>query len=130
MCRAANFLMELDTVTTASVPPSDNDEEATAQFSATLREFYGAEEAKEKVLVMDLDITADNFVRLGHPPGAKPIPYVYWTFGVTPREECDKVEKEGTLKELPFNHDSRFAPEIEPSLRARIGGWRSLPLCS
>jgi hypothetical protein len=71
---------------------------------------------------MDLDITADDFVRLGHPPGEKPIPYVYWNFGVTPREDYDQAKKDGTLRDLPFNHNPKFAAEIEPSLRAGIEG--------
>ena len=71
---------------------------------------------------MDLDITADNFVLLGHPPGENPILYDYWNYGVTPRAEYDQVEKDGTLRDLPFIHNSKIAPEIEPSLRAGIEG--------
>jgi len=120
-CQAANSPKSPRILTAASCPPIDNDEEATAKFTGALRSFYG-DKAPEQVLLMDLDITADDFVLMGHPPGEKPIPYVYWNYGVTPREEYDKAEKEGTLRDLPFNHNPRFAPEIEPSLRAGIEG--------
>ncbi|KAG8427524.1 hypothetical protein J3459_006603 [Metarhizium acridum] len=65
-------------------------EVATARFTAALRSFYG-DEAPGKIVKMDLDITADDFVLLGHSPGKKPIPYVYWNFGVTPGDEYDQA---------------------------------------
>ena len=120
-CQAASSPKSPRIVTAASCPPIDNDEEATAKLTGALRNFYG-DEAPQRVLLMDLDITADDFVLMGHPPGEKPIPYVYWNFGVTPRDEYHKAEKEGTLRDLPCNHNPKFAPEIEPSLRAGIEG--------
>lgn len=108
-------------LTSARCPPIDNDEDATNNFTAALREFYG-DEAKDRILLMDLDMTADDFVLMAHPPGKPSIPYIYWNFGVTPREEYDKAVAEGTIADLPFNHNSRFAAEIEPSMRAGIEG--------
>lgn len=120
-CQAANSPKKPRIMTLASVPPIDNDDAATAKFTAALNSYYG-DEASEKVILMDLDITADDFVFMAHPPGEKPIPYVYWNYGVTPRDDYDKAEAEGKLKDLPFNHNGKFAPEIEPSLRAGIEG--------
>jgi amidohydrolase len=120
-CQAANSPKSPRILTATSCPPIDNDEEATAKFTRALCSFYG-NKALEKVLLMDLDIIADDFVLMGHPPGKKPIPYIYWNYGVTPRGDYDKAAKEGTLRDLPFNHNSKFAPEIEPSLRAGIEG--------
>jgi amidohydrolase len=120
-CQAANSPRSPRISTSTSCPPIDNDEEATAKFTRALRIFYG-DEAPAKVIEMSLDITADDFVLLGHPPGEKPIPYVYWNYGVTPREDYDRAERNGTLQDLPFNHNSKFAAEIEPSLRAGIEG--------
>lgn len=120
-CQAANAPQNPRIVTSASCPPIDNDGEATDKLTRALRIFYG-DEAPHKVIEMDLDITADDFVLLGHPPGVKPVPYVYWNFGVTPCEEYDEAERNGTLKDLPFNHNPRFAPEIEPSLQTGIEG--------
>jgi len=71
---------------------------------------------------MNIEITAMDFILMGHPPGKKPIPYVYRNYSVTPRAEYDKAEKEGTLRDLRFNHKARFAPEIKPSLRGGIEG--------
>ncbi|PVH86609.1 bacterial exopeptidase dimerization domain-containing protein [Cadophora sp. DSE1049] len=120
-CRTANSPRSPRILTVVSCPPIDNDKDSTAKFTEASHSFYG-DEAADKVLVMDLDITADDFVLMGHPPGKKAIPYIYWNFGVTPRAEYDEAEKEGTLRDLPFNHNKRFAPEIEPSLRAGIEG--------
>lgn len=120
-CQAANSPKRPQISTSASCPPIDNDEEATAKFTRALHRFYG-DDAPGKIIEMDLDITADDFVLLGQPPGKKPIPYVYWNYGVTPREEYDQAEKNGTLRDLPFNHNPKFAAEVEPSLRAGIEG--------
>ncbi len=120
-CQAAGSPKSPRIMTSASCPPIDNDEKATSRFGTALRSFYGMHHAK-KVLEMDLDITADDFVLLGHPPGEKPTPYIYWNFGVTPRDQYDQAEKDGTLRDLPFNHNARFAAEIKPSLRAGIEG--------
>lgn len=120
-CQAAKSPKSPRIVTSTICPPIDNDEEATARFTEALRSFYG-DDAPGKVVEMDLDITADDFVLLGQPPGKEPIPYVYWNYGVTPRDEYDRAEKDGTLRDLPFNHNPKFAPEIEPSLQAGIEG--------
>jgi amidohydrolase len=120
-CEAAKSPQTPRIVTSASCPPIDNDTDATNKFTTALRRYYG-DEAPSKVIEMDLDITADDFVLLGHPPGKEAIPYIYWNFGVTPRDEYDRAEKDGTLRDLPFNHNSKFAAEIEPSLRAGIEG--------
>ncbi|KAJ9615681.1 hypothetical protein H2200_001757 [Cladophialophora chaetospira] len=118
-CQAARSPKTPRILTATSCPPIDNDEQATARFTRALRGFYG-DIASEKVLLMDLDMTADDFVLFGHPPGGKPIPYIYWNYGVTPGDQYDEAEREGTIQDLPCNHNSKFAPEIEPSLRAGI----------
>ncbi|KAI0487079.1 peptidase [Xylaria cf. heliscus] len=120
-CQASNSPRSPRIRTSTSCPPIDNDTEATARFSKALRNFYGTD-APGKIIEMDLDITADDFVLLAHPPGEKPIPYIYWNYGVTPRDEYDIAERNGTLQDLPFNHNSKFAAEIAPSLRAGIEG--------
>ncbi|EGX88235.1 Peptidase M20D/carboxypeptidase Ss1 [Cordyceps militaris CM01] len=120
-CRAANSPKPPRISTSAHCPPIDNDAEATGKFACALQRFYKDDEPG-KVVEMDLDITADDFVLLGHPPGEKPIPYVYWNFGVIPRDEYDQAAKDGRIQDLPSNHNPKFAPEIEPSLRAGIEG--------
>ncbi|KAG2418473.1 hypothetical protein HFD88_001574 [Aspergillus terreus] len=120
-CQTANSPRQPQILTSASCPPIDNDEEATARFTRALHSFYG-DDATGKIIETDLDITADDFVLLAHPPGKPPIPYVYWNYGVTPREEYDKAKMNGNLRDLPFNHNPKFAAEIEPSLQAGIEG--------
>lgn len=86
-----------------------------ADFKVDIRLF-------DKDIEMDLDITADNFVLLGHPLGENPILYVYWNYIVTPREDYDRAEKDGTLQDLPFNYNVKFATETEPSFWTGIEG--------
>lgn len=120
-CQTANSPKSPRILTAARCPPIDNDEEATVKFTRALQLFYG-DEAPGKIVEMGRDITADDFVLLAHPPGEKPIPYIYWNYGVTPRDEYDQAKLDGTIPDLPFNHNPKFAPEIEPSLRAGIEG--------
>lgn len=120
-CLTANSPKSPRILTAAHCPPIDNDEEATYKFTKALRIFYG-DEAPGKIVEMDRDITADDFVLLAHPSGEKPIPYIYWNYGVTPRDEYDQAKIDGTIADLPFNHNPKFAAEIEPSLQAGIEG--------
>lgn len=120
-CQAANSPTSPRITISTSCPPVDNDAEATARLTKALHDFYGTD-APGKIIEMNLVITADDFVFLAHPPDKKPIPYIYWNYGVTPRDEYDAAEQNGTLRDLPFNHTSKFAAEIEPSLRAGIEG--------
>lgn len=120
-CLTANSPKSPRILTAAHCPPIDNDEGATDKFTRALRIFYG-DEAPGKIVEMDRDITADDFVLLAHPPGEKPIPYIYWNYGVTPRDEYDQAKRDGTIGNLPFNHNPKFAAEIGPSLQAGIEG--------
>lgn len=118
-CRASNSPKAPRILTATRCPPIDNDAEATAKLDRALRDFYKDEDSG-KFVEIGMDITADDFALLAHPPGEKSIPYVFWKFGVSPRDAYDQAEKNGSLKDLPFNHNSKFAPEIEPSLQAGI----------
>ena len=47
-------------------------------------------------------------------------PAVYWFFGGDDPEVYDKAKKDGTLNELPTNHNPRFAPVIHPTLETGV----------
>ncbi|OAA53396.1 Peptidase M20D/carboxypeptidase Ss1 [Cordyceps fumosorosea ARSEF 2679] len=120
-CQAAGSPKAPRITTSAHCPPIDNDAAATARFVSALQGFYkDDEDGPGKVVEMERDITADDFALLASPPGEKPIPYVYWKFGVTPRDVYDEAARNGTLEDLPLNHNPKFAVEIEPSLRVGI----------
>jgi amidohydrolase len=45
------------------------------------------------------------------------IPYAMWMLGCYDRVKYDEAKKNGKLDDIPGNHTSRFAPEIEPTLK-------------
>lgn len=47
-------------------------------------------------------------------------PAVYWFFGGDDPAVYDKARKDGTLNELPTNHNPRFAPIIHPTLETGV----------
>jgi len=47
-------------------------------------------------------------------------PAVYWFFGGDDPEVYDKAKKDGTLNQLPTNHNPRFAPVIHPTLETGV----------
>lgn len=47
-------------------------------------------------------------------------PAVYWFFGGDDPAVYDKARKDGTLNELPTNHNPRFAPVIHPTLETGV----------
>jgi metal-dependent amidase/aminoacylase/carboxypeptidase family protein len=47
-------------------------------------------------------------------------PAVYWFFGGDDPAVYDNAKKDGTLNELPTNHNPRFAPVIHPTLETGV----------
>ncbi len=47
-------------------------------------------------------------------------PAVYWFFGGDDPAVYEKAKKDGTLNELPTNHNPRFAPVIHPTLETGV----------
>ncbi|KFZ01021.1 hypothetical protein V501_10270 [Pseudogymnoascus sp. VKM F-4519 (FW-2642)] len=46
------------------------------------------------------------------------IPYAFWFFGGTDEKKWDDAVKNDTVNLLPHNHSAKFAPVIEPTLKA------------
>jgi hypothetical protein len=92
-----------------SVPPLACDLDIVRLLTEKFTAFFKTETDEIKV-----DIKSDDFPILA-PKGG---PYACWNFGGTDHDTCDKVQKEGTLKELPGNHSALYAPMIGPTLKA------------
>jgi hippurate hydrolase len=45
---------------------------------------------------------------------------VFWTVGGTDPELYRRAEEEDRLNELPTNHNPRFAPVLDPTLRTGV----------
>lgn len=46
------------------------------------------------------------------------IPYAFWFFGGTDEKKWDDAVKNDTVNLLPHNHSAKFAPVIQPTLKA------------
>jgi hippurate hydrolase len=48
------------------------------------------------------------------------VPSVFWFIGGTDPEIYAKAKAEGKVNEIPSNHNARFAPVIQPTLRTGV----------
>ena len=64
---------------------------------------------------------SEDFSILGTAVGK---PTSFFMYGGTPHQLYDECEKAGTLQEgLPTNHNSKFAPQIQPTMRVGTDGY-------
>ncbi len=91
------------------VPPLVCDNATVAAVTKEFRKHFGDDHTE----TMSLDTAADDFCILA-PEG---VPYAYWNFGTEDHGKWQKAHDEGVLNKLPGNHSSRYAPQIEPTLK-------------
>jgi amidohydrolase len=91
----------------------NNDAEAAGRVRDALRAHFGDERVTE---IPPLSASED-FGSFGSEWRA---PSVFWTVGGTDPELYIRAEKEGRLNELPTNHNPRFAPVLDPTLRTGV----------
>ncbi|KAL8808405.1 MAG: hypothetical protein Q9223_003188 [Gallowayella weberi] len=48
------------------------------------------------------------------------VPYVFWALGGCEPVKWDEAKKHGKIDEIPMNHNAKFAPVIEPTLRTGV----------
>jgi amidohydrolase len=91
----------------------NNDAEAAGRVRDALRAHFGDERVTE---IPPLSASEDfgSFGSEWHAPS------VFWTVGGTDPELYIRAEKEGRLNELPTNHNPRFAPVLDPTLRTGV----------
>jgi amidohydrolase len=90
-----------------------NDAQATGRVREALRAHFGDERVTE-IPPMSASEDFGSFGSEWHAPS------VFWTVGGTDPELYSRAEKEGRLNELPTNHNPRFAPVIDPTLRTGV----------
>lgn len=90
-----------------------NDPDATDRVRAAFRSRFGADRVAD---IAPLSASEDfgSFGRECH------VPSVFWTVGGTDPETYRRAQEAGRLGELPTNHNPRFAPVIDPTLRTGI----------
>jgi amidohydrolase len=90
-----------------------NDAQATGRVREALRAHFGDERVTE-IPPMSASEDFGSFGSEWHAPS------VFWTVGGTDPELYSRAEKESRLNELPTNHNPRFAPVIDPTLRTGV----------
>jgi hippurate hydrolase len=90
-----------------------NDPEATKRVSDAFRLHFSADRVQESKPTT----ASEDFGSFGAEWG---VPSVFWFVGGIDSGLYAKAQKEGTLGEIPTNHNPRFAPVIHPTLEAGL----------
>jgi amidohydrolase len=101
--------------TTEHYPLLSNDPEATARVAAALRDHFGDERVRELAMPYS---ASEDFGSFGTAWG---VPSVFWYVGGTDRDLYARAREAGRIaKDIPTNHNPRFAPVIQPTLETGI----------
>ena len=96
--------------TLSRYPLTDNDAAATARVAQAFHAQFGDDAFEGKPAS-----ASEDFSLFGR---AWKVPYVFWFVGGTDREIFAKAKASGTLNQVPSNHSPRFAPVLDPTLKA------------
>lgn len=88
-----------------------------AAAEGRIREAFEDYFSKERMTDAEPSSASEDFGRFGSQWDA---PSVFWFVGGSDPEAFETARKNGTLRELPGNHNPRFAPVIHPTLRTGI----------
>lgn len=92
-------------------PLTDNDPHVFARVRATFDQVFG-EDSKTATRWT----ASEDFANIPEAFGA---PYLFWTVGVTPRQQWERAKQEDTIQEtIPVNHMGTFVPDYQPTVYA------------
>jgi len=91
---------------TTSFPLTSNDEETTKAVQKSFTSYFGDRHNADGQASM----ASEDFGILGSAVGK---PYMFWFFGGYPQEVLDSGD-------VPFNHNARFAPMVQPTLKTGV----------
>jgi hypothetical protein len=118
-------------ITSDAFPVTSNSEPIDQRVRAVHRALLGPEHIVEMPTMM----ASEDFSRYGlpgrHHYGGEPIPYCFWFFGGLSEERYNAAPGDTPIRKLPYlpsNHQSNFAPDPEPTLRAGIQALTSAAL--
>lgn len=92
---------------------TSNDPDATRRVRDALRAFFPADSVQETKPTM----ASEDFGSFG---SEWHVPSVFWFVGGTDPEAYAKAKKEGTISQIPTNHNPHFAPVIHPTLKTGV----------
>ena len=90
-----------------------NDPEATRRVVASFQRSFPAERVRE----VQPTSASEDFGSFG---AEWHVPSVFWFVGGTDPEAYRKAQAAGRMGELPTNHNPRFAPVLQPTLRTGV----------
>jgi amidohydrolase len=90
-----------------------NDPDATKRVGDAFRRHFSADRVQES----QPTTASEDFGCFGAEWG---VPSVFWFVGGTDPEIYSKAEKDGSLGDIPTNHNPRFAPVIHPTLQTGV----------
>lgn len=93
-------------------PPLINDESLTALMVEVFKENFG----EEKVIEVEAEMIGEDFSRYGLQDPQVPLSMFF--LGATPSSVFEEAKEKGT--EIPGLHSPRFAPQVEPTLKAGV----------
>jgi amidohydrolase len=90
-----------------------NDDQATERVRGAFRGYFG----EERVRRSGPASASEDFGSFG---GEWHAPSVFWFIGGVDPETYARAEREGRLRELPTNHNPKFAPIVHPTLQTGV----------
>lgn len=90
-----------------------NDPDAAKRVATAFQTYFGA----DRVQQTEPTTASEDFGSFGAQWNA---PSVFWFVGGTDPEEYAKAKQSGTLREIPTNHNPKFAPVLHPTLKAGV----------
>ncbi|GAB2907556.1 M20 family metallopeptidase [Paralcaligenes ginsengisoli] len=111
-CAASNAPREPEFTTLSSYPLTRNDVEATEKVAQAFKAQFGerAYETKPAGASEDFSVFGRTWK----------VPYVFWFVGGTDAQTYIKAREAKQLNAIPSNHSPRFAPALNPTLKAGL----------
>jgi amidohydrolase len=111
-CAASNAPREPEFTTLSSYPLTVNDDATTARLRKAFEGWFG-----ERAYETQPAAASEDFSVFGREWG---VPYAFWFIGGTDPDTFAKAKAAKKLNEIPSNHSPRFAPVLEPTMRAGL----------
>ncbi|OBT60531.1 hypothetical protein VE03_10030 [Pseudogymnoascus sp. 23342-1-I1] len=109
-CEAGGATQPPDIEPTSQFPLTENDPKIVDKLHDAFKPVFG-----DIPSVSGMVSGSEDFSDLARPHD---IPYAFWFFGGTDEKKWDAAVKNDTVHLLPHNHSAKFAPVIQPTLKA------------
>ena len=114
-CTASGAPQEPSIKSIMHVPPTVNAEAPYHMLHGSFQRYFHDDlcEGEAKGASEDFSILATACNR----------PYLFWNFGCVDPEQWAEAERNGTTAQIPGPHTARFAPAVQPTMRAAVDSF-------